>query len=343
MSNKFPTYLKSNNTGDIGINAVSKIVNDDMRFMFKKNNEEHDFGIDAYIEIITEEGAVTGQVIAAQIKTGASYFKTKTKTGFTFYGENKHLNYYCNAPFPIIIIICDSVSRACYWESFTIEKTEKTKKNWKINIPKRNKLSIHSKPDLINLVGEPVDFTAEAEEHWEMIKDLKEADFVHYSVPKEDIESGNTKPLSEFFKRILSNDELSINLQGKIEVSVDGYTFDTRELWEIRDVRRWAKKAEPKIKYWFFFCANPDNNSTLTWLLTCLTNVISVEHDQTNQNKLKIEYETKPLADVLKRNFHYLNKLTEKYDLPMEENKRISNGSILALGFSLKDAENANK
>lgn len=163
-----------------------------------------------------------------------------------------------------------------------------------------------------------------------MIKALKEADFVHYAIPREDIEAGNVKPLSEFFKRLLLNDELSLSLQGKVEVSVDGYFFDKKEIWEIRDVRRWAKKTEPKIKYWFFFCANPNNNSTLTWLLTCLTNIISVKHAPANKNKLKIEYETKPLADVIMRNFHYLNELTERYGLPLEENKRISNNSMLA-------------
>ncbi|MDB0034792.1 DUF4365 and DUF1817 domain-containing protein [bacterium] len=343
MSNKFPTYLKSNNTGDIGVNAVSTVVNDDLKFIFKRNSAEYDVGIDGYIEIITEKGAVTGQVIAAQIKCGNSFFKTKTKTGFTFYGENKHLNYYCNAPFPVIIIICDPKNKDCYWCHFSIDKTERTKENWKINVPKRNRLSAESRRQLLDLVGDPVDYSDQAEEHWEMIEALKAADSVHYAIPREDIESKNVKPLSDFFSRILANDDVAIDLQGKVEVSVDGYTFDKRELWEIRDVRRWAKKAEPKIKYWFYLCANPENNSTLTWLLTCLTNVISVDADPSNKNKLKIKYEIRPLADVITRNFHHLNELTKRFELPIEENKRITNDSMLALGLSLDDVKNANK
>ncbi|MBV1874698.1 MAG: DUF4365 domain-containing protein [Gammaproteobacteria bacterium] len=158
-----------------------------MSNLFKKNSAEYDFGIDGYIEIVTEEGAVTGQVIASQIKCGRSFFKTKTKTGFTFYGENKYLNYYCNAPFPVIIIACDGETKDCYWAQFSVDKTEKTSKNWKINIPKRNKLTGKSKRALLDIIG------------------------------------------------------------------------------------------EFKIKYWFFFCSNQENNSTLIWLLTCLTNIISVE------------------------------------------------------------------
>jgi hypothetical protein len=337
MSNKFPVYLKSNNIGDIGVNSVSTVINDDLKFIFKRNPAEYDVGIDAYIEIVTDDGAVTGQVIAAQIKCGDSFFKTKTKTGFTFYGENKHLNYYCNAPFPVVIIICDPGTKDCYWCHFSIDKTEKTKNNWKINVPKRNKLSVESKSQLLELVGEPVDCSKLAEEHWEMMDALKAADRVHYAIPRQDIESGDVKPLFDFFNRILANDEVAINLQGKVEVSVDGYTFDKRELWEIRDVRRWAKKAEPKIKYWFYFCASPENNSTLTWLLTCLTNVISVDADPSNKNRLKIEFETRPLTDIIARNFNHLNELTERFDFPEEENERISNDSMLALGFSLYD------
>jgi len=189
---------------------------------------------------------------------------------------------------------------------------------------------------LLNLVGNPVDFSDKSKEHWEVIEKLKTADFVHYSIPREDIEKCNIKPLLEFFNRILLNDELSMSFQGKIEVSVDGYFYDRRELWEIREVRRWAKKAEPKIKYWFFFCANPENNSTLTWLLTCLTNIISIEVNPTNKNKLRVEYETMPLASIIERNFHYLNELTDRYELSIEENKRISNDSVLALGLDIK-------
>ncbi|MDO8695801.1 MAG: hypothetical protein Q7J74_01700, partial [Pseudomonas sp.] len=80
---------------------------------------------------------------------------------------------------------------------------------------------------------------------------------------------------------------------------------------------------------------NPKNNSTITWLFTCLTNVISVSPSPEDTNKLRIEYESPPLAEVIARNFHYLNELTERYEFPIEENKRISNDSVLALGFNL--------
>ncbi len=339
MTGTFPTHLKSNNIGDIGVNAVSQIVNDELKYIFKRNSSEYDFGIDAYIEIVTDNGSVTGQVIGVQIKCGSSFFKVKSKTGFTFYGENKHLNYYCNAPFPIIIVICDPDTRECFWQKFSIESTEKTDSNWKINIPKRNRLSLKSKDQLAEIVGEPVDYSSQAQAQWEMTEAFKSADSILYSVARKDIESGNVKPLHDFFNRILSNDDLAINLQGKVVVSIDGYTLDKRELWEIREVRRWAKKAEPKIKYWFFFCANLKNSSTLIWLFTCLTKIISVKPSPLGGSQLRITYETKPLSEVIMRNFMYLNELTNRYGISVEENQRISYEAMESIGLDFLNEE----
>jgi hypothetical protein len=332
MNEQFPTYLKSNNIGDIGVNAVSQVVNDEMKLIFKRNDAEYDFGIDGYIEIVTEEGSVTGQIIGVQIKCGDSFFKTKTKTGFTFYGDNKHLGYYGNVPFPIIIVICDPQTRYCYWQEFSLEKTEQTKTSWKINIPKRNILSKSSKEKILELVGEPKDYSKEAQAQWELTQSLKDASLVHYAIPREDIEKGNVKNLKSFFDRILSNDVLAESLQSKIEVSVDGYTFDKRELWEIREVRRWVQKAEPKIKYWFFFCANRKNTGTLTWLMACLTDVEYDYVDPENSLRIKIKMVTKPLREVIKRNFSHLNELTERYEIPLSENTRITTDAMHSIG-----------
>ena len=43
------------------------------------NHKENDFGIDAFIDVIAEFGQVTGKTIAAQVKTGSSYFKEKNE------------------------------------------------------------------------------------------------------------------------------------------------------------------------------------------------------------------------------------------------------------------------
>jgi hypothetical protein len=97
----FPKFVRQRQTGEVGINAVSSIVNDKFKWIFRRVNAEHDFGVDGYIDVVTDDGNVTGQSVAVQIKAGASFFRTKTAIGFVFYGETKHLNYYLNLRVPI--------------------------------------------------------------------------------------------------------------------------------------------------------------------------------------------------------------------------------------------------
>ena len=82
--------------------------------------------------------------------------------------------------------------------------------------------------------------------HWAFNKTLDNFDFIYYAIDRDDIESRNTKPIAEFFKRISVNDNLCRKFQGKVEIMVSGYNEDSRELWEIKEVRKWFKKAADK-------------------------------------------------------------------------------------------------
>ena len=137
----FPKLIRERLTGEAGVNAVSTVVNDKMKWIFRRVHLEHDFGIDGYIDIVREDGGVTGQSIAVQIKSGQSFFKEKTPNGFVFRGEEKHLNYYMNLPVPVLMILHDDVTHQCYWEQFDVRKTEPTSRGWKFNISKNSLLS----------------------------------------------------------------------------------------------------------------------------------------------------------------------------------------------------------
>jgi hypothetical protein len=334
MNNKFPKHLKNNNTGDMGVNIVSQIVNDELGFIFKRNDSSYDYGIDAYIEIVTEDGAVTGQVIAVQIKCGDSFFKTKTQTGWRFYGEDKHVNYYLNSPYPVIVCICDPITRQCFWDSFEIDKTSKLKSSWSMNIPKRNKLSIKSKNELFNLVGNAKDFSSENEEFWQLTEEMKNADILNYSISKKDILEKNHKGVLAFFERLLKNDDLTMSSQGKVMISVDGYCHDNRELWEIRDVQKWAKKAENKLTHWFFFCSGFDTNSSLIWFFMSLTKCSKLEYySEEGKPLVNTHFDRKLLQNAIEKNFDTLNEIAHKIELSSDENDRITRYVAKTLGL----------
>ena len=101
MSNGYPQFSRSAQQGERGVNVVSRIVNENFGWIFKRNHQEHDFGIDGQIEVITPTGSVTGQMLAVQIKYGKSFFQEKNRWGYIYRGELKHFNYLSNYPIPI--------------------------------------------------------------------------------------------------------------------------------------------------------------------------------------------------------------------------------------------------
>ena len=56
------------------MNAVEAIFLE-MRWLFRRQLES-DFGIDAQVEVV-EDGRPTGQLVAIQIKSGASFFRVR--------------------------------------------------------------------------------------------------------------------------------------------------------------------------------------------------------------------------------------------------------------------------
>jgi Domain of unknown function (DUF4365) len=82
MTSGFPQFTASAKQGDLGISIVSRIVNDDFGWLFKRNHQEHDFGIDGQFEIVKDSGSVTGQILACQVKCGRSFFRDTNRWGY---------------------------------------------------------------------------------------------------------------------------------------------------------------------------------------------------------------------------------------------------------------------
>lgn len=100
-----------------------------------------DYGIDAQIETINPELAyASGKLVAAQIKTGHSYF-SETKNGcIIFRGENKHYDYWLKHSLPVILILYNPNTGECIWEHVNPQTTRKTQSGWLIEVPRSQKL-----------------------------------------------------------------------------------------------------------------------------------------------------------------------------------------------------------
>lgn len=98
---------------DLGISYVYSIIAK-MGFLFREQTK-HDYGIDIQFETTTEAEKGSGRLIAAQIKSGVSYFKTQTENEITFYADEYHIKYWAEHDLPILLILYNPDTDLAFW------------------------------------------------------------------------------------------------------------------------------------------------------------------------------------------------------------------------------------
>ena len=96
-----------------GIAAIQRYAAD--RGQIWRETTTGDVGIDGHLEFVNPDGFATGSLVAAQVKSGHSWFQRPTPSGWKFYPENKHWRYWESFPLPVLIILHDSNSGQTYW------------------------------------------------------------------------------------------------------------------------------------------------------------------------------------------------------------------------------------
>lgn len=338
MSHFLPKVNKKNFTSDSGVNFVATIVNDELGWIFRKNNNETDYGIDGYIDIVTKEGEVTGQSFAVQIKSGTSFFKQKSRNGFIYHGEPKHLNYYRNQQLPLLLIIYSPTDKKCLFGLFNELAIEPSGSGWKLNIKNDDVFGAQSKDTLLNALPPLKEGIGQLKEHWAFNDDLASAGVIFYAIDKDDINRCDTRYFLQFIDRLCINDSLCEKVQGKLEIMVDGYNHDNRELYEISEVRKWFKKADKSNIAWFYFCNTNSTSFGLTLYFMCASNakvidnsarltgfqVLDTMKEKKSHPKITVTLNPKLYSVALNKNWHRLNQKTESLGLPEEINKKIS-------------------
>lgn len=334
MNTGFPKLTHSAKLGEKGVDIVSRLVSDTFGWLFRRTHQELDFGIDGQIEIVTEDGAVTGQMLAIQIKCGKSFLEERNQWGYVYRGKTKHFNYLANYPIPVIICLCDPESLECYWVRFQVNQTQVTDEGWKITIPFKNILS-SSKSELYSLVPKLSDSLTDLQDYWSLNKMIVESSIIIYSLGKDDILEQNTSSPREFYDRLLTTKELAHECQGKVEFSFSGYDDDPRELYEIEEVRQYIAILSPKLPELFFFISTEKPAGTLITFSLCQTDISFKGEPSKNAKMRRIEFETSKVAEFLESHFYGLNEMTDWLNMPVEENKVITLNIFRCLGFDI--------
>jgi hypothetical protein len=336
MNQGYPQFTPTARKGERGVNIVSRIVNETFGWLFKRNHQEHDFGIDCQVEAVTQDGIVTGQMLAMQIKYGTTFFQEKNKWGYIYRGEFKHFSYMSNYPIPVIITICHPKSEECYWVRFEAERTHVTKAGWKITIPFQNKLK-SSKAELESLLPPLTDSLSELHEYWAINDLIVDSSYLHFIIDRQQVKALDTSSPRAFFDRLRMTKEIAYHCQGKVEITFFGYEQDPRELFEIEEVRRYVAVLDTVLPELFFFARTEKPASTIRLFFYCQASVSWPDGRSTREVTRKIEFMNKELAAFLTRHWPGLNEMTEWLSMSIDENKKISFAVMESFGVEFPE------
>ena len=97
----------------IGVLGVGQLITEELGWIFREQTVE-DYGIDAHIELCLD-GKPTGQLIAARIKCGDSWFARQNQEGYRFTDEIRHLDYWLSHSLPVILILYNHHTHTAVW------------------------------------------------------------------------------------------------------------------------------------------------------------------------------------------------------------------------------------
>ncbi|WP_230417228.1 DUF4365 domain-containing protein [Micromonospora tarapacensis] len=109
-----------------------------------REQREADQGIDALVELDGLTTNPTGRYIAVQIKCGPTFFRRRTRIGWRFTGEPRHLTYWLAHLMPVVLVIVDTEARVGYWVQISADAVRETDRGWSIEVPSANVLDASS-------------------------------------------------------------------------------------------------------------------------------------------------------------------------------------------------------
>lgn len=321
-NSKFPKINTARITGRKGITILKDIIENKLNWLFRETHLEDDFGIDGHIDIITDEGKVTGKSIAFQLKTGESFFKEKNEIGYIFRGDNKHLNYYLNSFLPVIIILIDPSSKTVVWDLFDSSKTDRAKSSWKMTIPENKTLDEKAKELLLKYIGPITDYSSQLDEEWRINDLLKKHNRIIFQVPKSEILEKKYKFVLDGLERIQATPELLIHTKNRVDISIDDYESDSRELFEIPEVKEWIIELYSLSNCWPYLMAMDTIGGFMTIAFLC--HLDKIDKNIAEENHFSVNFDPKEALEFVKLNWEKLNQFSEDNNISEKTNREIS-------------------
>ncbi len=140
--------------------------------------------------------------------------------------------------------------------------------------------------------------------------DPKDFDCIVILIPKSVIEQQDLDFTLSGLNKLLIDRETIRKSRGKLIVGIDGYDDDSREVYEILEVREYIQSVTFKFPYWFHFCSTKDHCLWIIFLSHC-------RFRKFGPGAAKIESED--VVKLMEYLFSHLNGFYRKHNLDESE------------------------
>ena len=118
--------------------------------------------------------------------------------------------------------------------------------------------------------------------------------------------------------------------ESKIGFLIEGYDDDPRELWVIDEVKEYFQTLDLLFPYWFYFL-HKDRDIGYIGTKEMILLLVPAKIINNTGEVATIELDESLMKDSIDFHFHYLNELTNKLGISIDENKRISSEVLKAI------------
>jgi hypothetical protein len=154
---------------------------------------------------------------------------------------------------------------------------------------------------------------------------LNDFDFLFIVVSKDEVRTRNISNVLATLKRLLESPSVAQSFRERVDISFDGYNDDTRELYEIEEVREFVHALDDGFPFWLYFLSK--HHHGLLVVLHCFLSPYL-----TDDARKRIH--PQQLDDYLnKRGFPALNQLCAYTESSEEDIEQMTNRLVWYIRF----------
>lgn len=141
------THVHSTHLVDrAGVSRAAYLMSTQLGWLFREQGTS-DIGVDAHLEVVDNAslspgkiGLGTGRLLAVQIKSGASQFKSSRERGWWYYCDTSHVAYWHKHSLPVVVMLFNPLTEQVFWQHVNRETLVFTSQSYKIFVPKTQQL-----------------------------------------------------------------------------------------------------------------------------------------------------------------------------------------------------------